>query len=313
MSAKIITYTPNPALDLYALTEEIEPDAKIRCEPPDREPGGGGINVSRALKRLGMDSMAVYTKGGAIGELYDQLVGEEGFGRYAISTGAITRENLSVQEKKSKDIYRFVLPGAELIQKDWQQLLDKVTDFSDAEYLVASGSLPPGVPDDFYARLSLKAKEYDIKFILDTSKKPLKAILKSGAYLIKPNEKELDQLTGRQASNEDEQLRAAEEIVRDHDIEVMVVSLGAKGAILATRDGAEKLPSPSIAKKESAIGAGDSMVAGMVYSLSQGKEIQYAVRYGIACGSAALMTPGTELAYKKDADKLFEQLQNVEA
>lgn len=309
---KIITYTLNPALDVTTLTDVIEPNEKVRCEKPEREPGGGGVNVSRALKRLGADSTAVYTKGGATGELYEQLISEEGIDQITIPITSTMRENIAVQEKESKEMYRFVFPGAELKEQEWQQFLEKIPDFHNVKYLVASGSLPPGAPEDFYARLSLKAKEHGIKFILDTSKKPLKAILESGAYLIKPNEKELVHLTGKEATNEEEQLKSAEEIVKNYDIEVVVVSLGPKGAILATREGVVKLPSPSIQKKDSAVGAGDSMVAGIVCSLSKEDDIRKAVMYGVACGSAALMTPGTELVYKEDADKLFEQMQNVE-
>lgn len=301
---KIITYTPNPALDVNTTADKVVPGDKIRCQNPGREPGGGGINVSRALKRLGLNSTAVYTKGGAIGELYEQLVKKEGFDQVPVSIGSNTRENLSV--KDDKEMYRFVLPGGELKAEEWQGLLDKVADFSDAEFMVASGSLPPGVPDDFYAKLSAKAREHSLKLILDTSKEPLKNILKTGAYLLKPNAKELDQLTGRELKNEDERKNAAEDIVKNNDIDVVVVSLGADGAILATRDGTEKLASPSIEKEESAVGAGDSMVAGIVYSLCKGNDVYEAVMYGLACGSAALTTPGTELVYKEDADRLYE-------
>jgi 6-phosphofructokinase 2 len=288
----------------------VVPGDKIRCGKPDREPGGGGINVSRALKRLGLNSTAVFTKGGVIGELYEQLVKDEGFDQIPIGIASNTRENLSVKDKK--EMYRFVLPGGELKPEEWQRLLDRVSELSDAEFLVASGSLPPGVPDDFYAKLAARAKEHGLKFILDTSKEPLKNILKSGAYLIKPNAKELNQLIGRELKNEDERKKAAGDIVKNNDIEVVVVSLGADGAIVATRGGTEKLPSPSIEKEESAVGAGDSMVAGIVYSLIKGNNIHESVMYGLACGSAALTTPGTELVYKEDADKLYEELRRTQ-
>lgn len=305
---KIITYTPNPALDVNTVAEKVGPDEKVRCEKPSREPGGGGINVSRALKRLGLNTTAVYTKGGAIGDLYAELINDEGFDQVPIEVSAMTRENLSVQNAQDNNMYRFVLPGAELSEKEWKQLLEKVDDLKGAEYLIASGSLPPGVPDDFYAMLSERARKYDIRFILDTSKDPLRAILKSGAFLIKPNRKELTQLVGEDLNNDEELIKAAEGIVKDHDIEIVVVSLSAEGAILATKDKTEKLPSPSIQKKESSVGAGDSMVAGIVYSLAEGKDIQESVMYGLASGSAALSTRGTELVYKQDADRLYRDL-----
>lgn len=119
-------------------------------------------------------------------------------------------------------------------------------------------------------------------------------------------------MIGRELKNEDEQKKAAEDIVKNNDVDVVVVSLGADGAIYTTREGTEKLPSPSIEKEESAVGAGDSMVAGIVYSLTKGNDIREAVMYGLACGSAALTTPGTELVHKKDADRLYEELRKSE-
>lgn len=299
----------NPALDVHSHAEKIKPSIKIRCEKPGREPGGGGVNVSRALKRLGINSTAVYTKGGTIGEMYQELVSELGFDQIAFPVSATTRENLSVQELQSDDMYRFVLPGAEMKEREWQQLLQKLDELAEADYLIASGSLPPGVPDDFYARLSKKARERGIKFILDTSKEPLKTILQAGAYLIKPNEQELSHLIDTELNDEEEQLEAAERIVNEYDIENLVLSLGAKGAILATREGTYKLPAIKIENKKSAVGAGDSMVAGIVYGLCEDKSLYDAVQYGLACGSAALMTPGTELVYKEDADRLYQSLR----
>lgn len=306
--AKIITCTLNPALDVSTSTAEIIPDDKLRCDAPVREAGGGGINVSRALKRLGVDSIAIYTKGGAIGALLKELISKDGFEQVPIETKQSTRENFSFQDEKNKALYRFVLPGPELTKGDWQQFIDKLSDYTEAEYVVASGSLSPGVPDDFYAQLAKKAKSEKQRFVLDTSGNPLKQILKSGAYLIKPNRKELGELLGQEPKSEAELIKAAEKLIKEHAIEVVVVSLGPDGAILATQEGTEKMDSPSIKRVESAIGAGDSMVAGIVLSLSQGKSIREAVRYGLACGSAALLTPGTELLYKEDADRLLKKL-----
>ncbi|MGK7390396.1 MAG: 1-phosphofructokinase family hexose kinase [Candidatus Cyclobacteriaceae bacterium M2_1C_046] len=308
---KIVTYTVNPALDVNTATEKVRTGEKLRCEEPSREVGGGGINVSRALKRLGLNSSAIFTKGGPIGDLYQQILEKEGFEKVPVEINTHTRESITVQDKESGELYRFVLPGAELKEEIWKDLLDRVSEFDDVEYLVASGSLPPGVPDDFYARLSKKARENDIKFVLDTSKEPLKKILDPGAYLVKPNKKELNQLAGKELKDHNERAEAAEKLVKEHDIEILVVSLGADGAILATKDGVKRLESPSIEKKKSAVGAGDSMVAGMVYSLSNGKDISEAVSYGLSCGTAALLTPGTELLHKEDADKLMDSLESL--
>lgn len=306
---KIITCTLNPALDVSTATAEMKSDDKLRCAEPSFEPGGGGVNVSRALKRLETDALAIYTRGGATGQLYESLVKKEGIRQAPVEIGGMTRESLTVRDEKTKKLYRFVLPGPELTREEVKRVLDRIADFKDADYLVASGSLPPGVPDDFYSRLSESARQHHFRLIADTSGSALRSMVKTGAYLIKPNRKELEELLDKPLQNDRELLKAAEDLVSAHALEVVVVSLGPDGAILATEDGSEKLRSPSIDRAESAVGAGDSMVAGIVCSLSQGNSIKEAVKYGLACGSAALLTPGSELLYKQDADRLFQQIR----
>jgi 6-phosphofructokinase 2 len=306
---KVITFTPNPALDVSITVDHMVPEDKLRCEEPVREPGGGGVNVSRALKRMGVPSIAIHTAGGHIGRLYGQLLDEEGIQRHPFEVEGSTRESIMVLDRKENNLYRFVTPGGKLEEAEWKKLLEVVHDHADADYLVASGSLPPGAPSDLYAQLSDVARERDIRLVLDTSGKALQEIIRSGAYLIKPNKKELGELVGRELKNEDQIKGAAEEIISGGKIEVLVISMSGEGAMLATRDGVEKLSAPQV-KKVSSVGAGDSMVAGMVAKLVAGEDIRTAVRYGLACGSAAIMTPGSELMRKEDADRLFGEMRD---
>ncbi len=308
--AGILTLTPNPALDVSTKVDKLIPEEKLRCDEPVREPGGGGINVSRALKKLGSDSSAIFAVGGMVGDMYQKLLKKEGIGCCAFQIEENMRENIMVLDESDNKLYRFNMPGGNMQEHEWMELLEHLDDFPDADYLVASGSLPPGVPDDFYARLYVKAKEKNMRLILDTSGPALKEVLNAGAYLIKPNKTELGELVGRELKTVDDIKKAAVEIIEDGKIEVVVVSMGGDGAILATRNGAEKLNAPQVEKKSS-VGAGDSMVAGIVCKLSAGKDIGEAVRYGLACGSAAIMTPGSELLRKEDADSLFEKMQTV--
>ncbi|MEX0967514.1 MAG: 1-phosphofructokinase family hexose kinase [Bacteroidia bacterium] len=306
---QIITCTPNPALDLSTSTDKFIPEEKLRCAKPLREPGGGGINVARALKRLCCDATAIFPSGGPTGEMYESLLAKEKIDQHPLKVKSATRESIMITDKEHNDLYRFILPGGELEEREWQMLLDLVNDYADADYLIASGSLPPGAPENFYARLSRKAREHNVRFILDTSGTALCKITEAGAFLLKPNKNELAALVGRKLTNESDWKNAAEEVINKYDIEVLVVSLGGEGAILATSRNIEKLAAPQV-EKQSSVGAGDSMVAGIVSKLIEGMEIREAVRYGLCCGSAAIMTPGSELLHKKDADELFEKIRS---
>ncbi len=304
---KVITFTPNPALDVSFTVPNLVPEDKLRCSDPVREAGGGGINVARALKRMGVDATAVYTCGGLIGDMLDRLLEQEGIQRHAFKVKSNTRESIMVLDQEKNDLYRFITPGGRLEEDEWQHLLEVVQDHSDAAYIVASGSLPPGAPPDLYARLSKVARERDIRLVLDTSGPALHEIINSGAFLIKPNKKELGDLVQREMKHDDDVRYAARELITQGNIEVLVISMGGDGALLATKDGVEKFQAPQV-EKVSSVGAGDSMVAGIVSKLVAGADIRTAVRYGLACGSAAIMTPGSELMRKEDADRLFAEM-----
>jgi 6-phosphofructokinase 2 len=305
---KIITLTVNPALDIYTTVDKLEPEKKLRCTASTKDPGGGGVNVSRVLKRLGTDAHTIYTRGGYTGSIFGSLLDAEDIHQDALEVKNDLRQNFAVSENSSKHLYRFGLPGAELQENEYEELLEKIRGSKGSEFLVASGSLPPGAPEDYYTQVAKVAAEKKLKFIIDTSGEALREVLGVGAYLIKPNKDELSDLTGKEANNREEQKHLLQEVLDNYKVEVIVLSLGADGAILATRDGIREFPAPKV-KFISSIGAGDSMVAGMVCSLSRGNDIEDAVLYGIACGSATIKSPGTELLTKEDAEKLYKQLR----
>ena len=167
---------------------------------------------------------------------------------------------------------------------------------------------PPGVPDDFYARLARLGDELGAKVIVDTSQRALCAAVEAGVYLIKPNLRELSQLAGRDLEDEADQERVAGEIVRNGGARYVVVSLGAAGVLLVSEDGCERMRAPTVPIK-SKVGAGDSMVAGIVLSLARGMPPREAVRFGVAAGAAAVMTPGTELCRREDTERLYERIK----
>ncbi len=303
----IFTLTANPALDIYAESDRVRPNEKLRLEDVKKDPGGGGVNVSRVLHRLGTRAPALFVRGGCTGDLHASLLDREGVHYDALDIRNEMRQSIAVLDRNQGDLYRFGYPGAELSAAEYTALLDKVADYSTADYLVASGSLPPGTPTDFYARLAARAREHDLRLILDTSGPALAEGLRGGAYLVKPNRNELADLAGRRAATHAETEDILREVLAQYPVEVIVLSLGSEGAMLATQEGIRHFPAPEVATVSS-IGAGDSMVAGIVYQLSRGKDLVAAVHYGIACGAATLKSPGTELLQPEEVAEIYGAL-----
>ncbi len=302
----IVTLTLNPAIDKSTSADHIAPEHKLRCAKPKFEAGGGGINVSRALKKLGGESVAVFPAGGPPGTLLQDILKAEGVRSQAIPITQWTRENFIVVDTSNNCQYRFGMPGHELTAQEAQACMDVLKNTNPKpEYLVASGSLPPGLPQDFFARIAKIAKESGAKFILDTSGEPLKLAANEGVYLLKPNLGELSRLAGVDSIETIGVQKYARQIIDKGNCEVVAVSLGPGGAMLVTKDIAEHIPAPTV-RKRSTVGAGDSMVAGMVWSLASGKNLHEMIRYGVACGTSATMNPGTELCKKEDVEYLYE-------
>lgn len=303
-SFDIITLTVNPTIDKSTHLKGLVPEQKIRCEAPRYDAGGGGINVSKAISRLGGTSLALFTAGGFTGKLLEELINKEGISSKTIAVEAWTRENFIAVDDNTNSQYRFGFPGGKISSEEAQNILNSISNL-DTQFLVVSGSLNEGLSDDFYQEIAKKTKA---KLIVDTSGEALKKVLKTGAFLIKPNVGELAKLVGREQLELNEINEAAKQIIADGGAEIVVVSLGPQGAALVTKDSYEYVPAPNVAKK-STVGAGDSMVGGMVWALSQNKSLKEVIRWGVACGSAATMNEGTQLFKLEDAQRLFQWLQ----
>ena len=165
----IITITLNPAIDKSTTVPVLVPEKKMRCSPPVFEPGGGGINVARAIKKLGGNATAIYFAGGYTGRFFTELLSKEGVESLIIETAKHTRENLIVVDNAANLQYRFGMPGPVIEAQEWRQLLRSVEKINDASFIIASGSVPAGVPLDIFARIAVIAKKIKAKFILDTS------------------------------------------------------------------------------------------------------------------------------------------------
>jgi 6-phosphofructokinase 2 len=303
----IVTLTLNPALDKSTSVDRLIAEQKLRCEPMHIDPGGGGINVSKGIQKLGGQSIAVFPIGGQNGQALKALVEAAGITTHTVPVSGETRENLSVTESSTNQQFRFTLPGAPMTEAEAEACLEAVRSLK-PDFLVASGSLPPGLPDTFYEKVAAMAQSIGAKFILDTSGKPLRAAADQGLYLLKPNLGELSALAGVEELEMNRVDDAALSIIEQGKCEVVVVSLGPQGALLVTREGFEHIPAPTV-KKLSTVGAGDSMVSGMVWALSEGKSFREMAQTGVACGSAATMNTGTQLFKKEDVTRLLSWIQ----
>jgi 6-phosphofructokinase 2 len=304
----VITITMNPTVDKSSAVGHVAPERKLRCDVPTFEPGGGGINVSRAIAKLGGASFAYYPAGGPEGQSLTELLDAEGLNHGAIPIHARTRENLSIFEKNSQQQFRFGMPGPTLSREEWERCLTEIERHEPVPaYIVASGSLPRGVPEDFYGRVAKIAQERGARLVVDTSGSALQqAVATGGVYLIKPNLRELRELAGKDDEGEPEEL--AQSVIESGKASVVVVSMGKGGARYMTPDARERIETPTVTVK-SKIGAGDSMVAGLVLALARGRGLGDAVRYGVAAGAAAVMTQGTELCTLQDTNRLYQRLQ----
>jgi 6-phosphofructokinase 2 len=303
----ITTLTLNPSLDKSTHFSGLLAEQKMRCEIPRYDAGGGGINVSKAILKLGGQSLCIFTSGGSSGEMLETLITNQKIESAIIKTKNWTRENFIAFDDLSQAQYRFGFPGNELLDVEIDAILKSIQDLQ-SDYLVISGSLNEGVSSDFYQKIAETAKASNIKVIVDTSGEALNKVLETGVYLIKPNIGELAKLIGVERLEMNEVAPAAQKLIEKGCAEIIVVSLGPQGAVLVTANQTEFVAAPNVVKK-STVGAGDSMVGAMTWALSQNKSLKEVVQWGVACGSAATMNEGTQLFNVADANRLFKELQ----
>lgn len=299
----ILTVTLNPCIDKSSTLENLKPESKLRCTEVVNEPGGGGINVTKALKKLDVPTVALFPAGGHNGNMLCSLLDADGITYHAVDTKVETRENWVVLETSKNNQYRFTFPGRAVEEETIITLVDHIRSFSPT-FVVASGSLPPGLPDYFYGLIVKNAAAVGARCIVDTSGAPLQALKGKKAFLIKPNIGELCKMLDLEYLEKEEVPAAAQQAIRDGYAEMMAVSMGPDGAWLVTKDEKHFAAAPQV-EKRSTVGAGDSMVAGMTFMLQKGASLQETIRFGVACGSAATMNQGTQLFNRADAERLY--------
>lgn len=305
----IVTITLNPAVDKSSAVDNVKAEDKLYCDKPIFEPGGGGINVSRAIKKLDGNSLMLYTSGGFTGKKLDKLLAEEKLNKKTLEIAAETRENLVIAEKTSDLQYRFGMPGPEITEQECKKIIETVSELKPfPDYLVISGSIPRSITTDIYAEMAAIAKKRKAKVVVDVSGPALKSAVDEGVFLIKPNLREFNNLVGRELEDEDEIKREALKLIKNNSCQVIVISIGAGGALLVSDQKVEFKRAPTVPIR-SKVGAGDSMVAGIVLSLARGGNLKNSFYYGLAAGSAAVITPGTELCTKEDTDRLYKKMK----
>ncbi len=239
-----------------------------------------------------------------MGQLLERLVRAEAVGFLAIPVSGDTREDITVDEHATGAQYRFVLPGPTISPQESTACLEAISEIlSPSDYLVASGSLPPGVSASFYTEVARMAAAKDSKFVLDSSGPGLKAALGSGVHMIKPSLREFIELVEAPLADEAAYIAAARGIIASGGTELVALTLGEKGALLIGADFALSAAAPGVTPV-STVGAGDSFLGALVFSLAHGKAPRESLRQAVAAGTAALLSPGTDLCHAAEVERL---------
>lgn len=304
-SPSVLTITVNPALDVAATVDYLVPDHKLVATDGRRDPGGGGVNVSRVLDRLGVGSRAWIAVGGAVGEELVMLVEAEGIDVAVHRVPGTTRESMAITDRKAGHQYRIVLPGPTL--EDPEALLGAIAEAAtDVQSVVVSGGLAPGLPDAFYATVCEALP--GVTTVVDTKGEALARVVEGSATVVKPSRRELASLVPWVPADLDELELAARQVLDRGGVGALAVSLGADGAMLVERDGACTRYEPPDVDVVSTVGSGDAMVAGIVAGLTAGESLVDATKRGVAAGAATVLTPGTDLCHLDDVARLLDEV-----
>ncbi len=302
----IVTVTLNPSIDVGCRCAHVSPDRKLRCKDVTYDAGGGGLNVCRVIRELGGEASALWISGGEAGRRLNRLIEQAGVPGTSVSVEGETRLNTYVHEDASDREFRFILPGPRVSDAELGEIRDRLANLEGVDYLVLSGSVPPDVPEDCYAALAREAS--GARVVVDASGGVLPKALETDVFLAKPNLRELADLSGRDDLDGDAQIvDAARRVVRQTRVQFILASLGSGGAALVSAEDSIRVHAPTV-RVRSKVGAGDSMVAGVVLAFARGMAAAEAVRFGVAAGSAAVTTPGTQLCRREDVERIHSEI-----
>lgn len=307
MKKKVVTITFSPSIDKSVSVKKLIPETKMKCFDEESYPGGGGINIARVLTRFGSDVTALFPADQCNSPFFEKMLNIEKVKHVSVQIKNKTRENLEVFDEHSKKQFRFVMPSNELSEEEWNACIIQLQEFKKIDFLVVSGSLPPNAPPTIFNELSKIALSKKAKFIIDTSGKSLKQAIKEPLFLIKPNLEEFAILTGNKMVGISNLKKIAHQFLQDNQCENIVISLGSKGAMLFNENEMHYIKPPKV-KVISTVGAGDSMLAGILVGLEKEASLEECLRLGIACGTATTLKAGTSLCTKADVDHLLPKI-----
>lgn len=300
----IATVTLNPTLDKTVTVDGLVLDEANRWTSFRRDPGGKGINVSRVVHELGGETIAYGFIGGIDGEILKQLLQQQGVPFDFTPIKGEVRSNFIITDLKTGRQTRIDAPGPLISKQELEDLVIKIQNLAPKpDYLVLAGSVPPGIPDDIYRRLIEDAKRQGIKTVLDSDDAWLKEGIKVKPAIIKPNIHEAEELLGVKLQNERAIVKAVKTLL-SLGIEIVAISRGRYPLIVSDGKKVLRLTPPQV-EVSSTVGAGDSVVAGLVMKLSQGASFEEAARLAVAAGAATALTPGVELCHRADVEKLL--------
>ena len=298
----IYTCTITPSLDYTTYLPDFRAGELNRAEDVYYYPGGKGINVSRVLKHLNVDSVAIGFVGGFTGDYIKGFLKREGIQTDFIQTEEITRINVKIKANQESELNG---PGPDINKEQQQVLLKKVQAMAKGDWFVLAGSLTNSIPITLFEEIATICTNKGIRFVLDTSGPALKELIHTKPFLIKPNEEELGELFDTKITTKQEALYYAKKLV-EKGVQHVVVSMGGEGALLVTKDLAIAAEAPT-GKVVNTVGAGDSLVSGFLASYVKDSDATEAFRYGVASGSATAFQ--SDLCKKQDVEKLLDQVK----
>ena len=309
----IITVTANPALDLSTEAQAVIPDRKLRCTAPLIHPGGGGVNISRAVAGLGGTSRALVAYGGTTGDELVARIRAEGLTPEPLGVSHPTRQSVSVRDQATGLQYRFMLPGPDWTESDAQTARAAIlAAITPGALVIPSGSLPPGLPVDFFLGLAPELAARGARMIVDTSGPALDraAEAKAGLFVLRMDTAEAEELARRTLHDLDDMVALAEELRQAEAAEIVMVAAGAQGTLISCPDW-RGLTRPPVVVPHSKIGAGDSFVAAFAMSIARGEDPVTACCWGTAAAASAVQEEGTRLCQRADPERFFARVDRL--
>ena len=306
----VATITMSPSVDYTLSIPRIIPEEKLRAHVEAVEPGGGGVQVARALRRLDEPVEAIVALGGTTGETLEKLLTQEGVPVHPVRVHANTRPSLTIFVQDQGVNLRIVGEAGHQEESEWRQVLDRLWEFDSLPpYVVLSGSFPPGVPTTLVREIAAVCRERRSSMVFDGSGEALRYAVEEKVELIKPSKEELADLVGEDGYDPDFDYRAAARQVVDSGVPRLVVSLGGAGTYVLTAFGDEARVRPPKVQVASTVAAGDSTVAGLVAGLTRGLPIVEAVRLGTACGTGTCLHHGSQLFTHEDVVSIMPRIE----